>query len=453
LRSILVRADNSLAATGSRQNSEFGEDMILARFNSNGALDLTYAVEGVATADFGIRNNAPASLGSALIQQADGKIIAVGPTSVGTLSAARFDDGATFPGIIGFINTNQTVAEATATVVYTVRRTGGSYGSVSVDYATAAGQALTGSDFQDAAGTLSWDAGDTSDRSITINLIDDAEVEGDENFSLTLSEPTGGAALAASEAGTNIANDDSASGDGDGDGGGDGGGGGAFGAWSLAFLCGLFFRRQRATQVRRVARLLVQGLGRPAISRLERSACAANTIRARIASACEVLCRRAHSTSRLFCSAVSTIGSTFGPRRMRSPSKCIPKYFYNYWRPVTAIRAADTDGNDATEPDAEWLPLAPTPNHPEYPAAHGGVSTAYAEALRHFFGTKKVTITLSNTVTGTTQTFHSTDEIIKEIAARVYDGMHYRTSGVHGSVIGRKVAHWIDKNYFQPVAQ
>ena len=218
--------------------------MILARFLSNGTLDLTYAVEGVATADFGIGNNrSDSSPGFALIQQADGKLVAVGPTQVGTLSAARFDDGATFPGIIGLINTNQTVAEATATVVYTVRRTGGSDGSVSVHYATAAGQALTGSDFQDASDTLSWDDGDTSDRFITINLIDDAEVEGDENFSLTLSEPTGGAALAASQAVTNIANDDLASGDGDGDGGGGGGGGGggAFSAWSLVFLCGFFF--------------------------------------------------------------------------------------------------------------------------------------------------------------------------------------------------------------------
>ena len=130
------------------------------------------------------------------------------------------------------------------------------------------------------------------------------------------------------------------------------------------------------------------------------------------------------------------------------------KYFYNFWRPVTAIRAADTDGNDATEPDAGWVTLVPTPNHPEYPAAHGAVSTAYAEALRHFFGTKKVTITLSSTFTGTTHTFHSTDEIIKEIIdARIYGGMHYRTSGVHGSVMGRKVAHWIDKHYFQPVGQ
>ena len=152
----------------------------------------------------------PTRRGFALIQQADGKLVAVGPTAVGTLSAARFvDDGTTFPGIIGFITTNQTVAEATATVVYTVRRTGGSDGSVSVHYATAAGQALAGSDFQDASGTLSWDDGDTSDRFITINLIDDAEVEGDENFSLTLSEPTGGAALAASQAVTDIANDDS----------------------------------------------------------------------------------------------------------------------------------------------------------------------------------------------------------------------------------------------------
>ena len=121
-----------------------------------------------------------------------------------------------------------------------MRRTGGSNGSVNVDFATAPGQALTGSDFQYASGTLSWDDGDTSDRSITINLIDDEEVEGDENFSLTLSQPTGGATLAASEAVTNIANDDSASGDGDGYGDG-GGGGGAFSAWSLAFLCGFFF--------------------------------------------------------------------------------------------------------------------------------------------------------------------------------------------------------------------
>jgi hypothetical protein len=130
------------------------------------------------------------------------------------------------------------------------------------------------------------------------------------------------------------------------------------------------------------------------------------------------------------------------------------KYFFNFWRPVTAIHAADTDDNEATESDTSWVPLVPTPNHPEYPAAHGAVSTAYAEALRHFFGTKKVTITLTSTITGTAHTFHRTDDIIKEIiVARIYGGMHYRTSGVHGSVIGRKVAQWIAKHYFQPSGQ
>jgi len=97
LRSILVRADNSLVATGSRQNSELHTDMIVTRFN--GTLDLTYAVEGVATADFGTgTNRSDSSAGFALIQQADGRLVAVGPTQVGTLSAARFvDDGTTFP--------------------------------------------------------------------------------------------------------------------------------------------------------------------------------------------------------------------------------------------------------------------------------------------------------------------------------------------------------------------
>ena len=61
------------------------------------------------------------------------------------------------------------------------------------------------------------------------------------------------------------------------------------------------------------------------------------------------------------------------------------KYYFNFWRPVTAIPAADTDDNPATEADAAWTPLAGTPGHPEYPAGHGCVSTAYAEALRHFF--------------------------------------------------------------------
>lgn len=130
------------------------------------------------------------------------------------------------------------------------------------------------------------------------------------------------------------------------------------------------------------------------------------------------------------------------------------KYYFAYWRPVTAIRAGDTDGNPQTEADPNWTPLVATPNHPEYPAAHGCLTAAFAEALRAFYGTKKVRITLSSAVTNTSRTFNNTDDLIKEIIdARIYGGMHYRTSGVHGTVIGKKVARLMNSRYFQPLQQ
>ena len=132
------------------------------------------------------------------------------------------------------------------------------------------------------------------------------------------------------------------------------------------------------------------------------------------------------------------------------------KYFYNFWRPVTAIRNADIDDNPGTEQDLTWLPLVVTPGHPEYPAAHSTVTGALAFAVQEFFGTKKVNVRLTSTavVPGTTTTllFTNTDAIVKHvIAGRIYGGMHYRTSGVHGSVIARKVAHYVAKHDFQPV--
>jgi hypothetical protein len=125
------------------------------------------------------------------------------------------------------------------------------------------------------------------------------------------------------------------------------------------------------------------------------------------------------------------------------------KYYYGFWRPVTAIRAGDTDGNPDTEADPTWLPLGTTPNHPEYPAAHTFGDAAWAEALRHFFGTKKIDFTLSSTTTGTEITFDNTDDMIKLVAdARIYAGFHYRNSCVQGMIIGKKVAKWVAKHYF-----
>lgn len=129
------------------------------------------------------------------------------------------------------------------------------------------------------------------------------------------------------------------------------------------------------------------------------------------------------------------------------------KYHFNRWRPITAIAAAASDDNAATEADATWVPLANTPPHPEYPAAHGCVSGAVAEILRQFFGTKEIPMTFTSTVPGSVpHAFQRTDDLVAEVlAARVYGGMHFPTSNVHGAVMGRQVGRWIAKNYFRPV--
>jgi hypothetical protein len=128
------------------------------------------------------------------------------------------------------------------------------------------------------------------------------------------------------------------------------------------------------------------------------------------------------------------------------------KYYYAFWRPVTAIRQGDTDGNPATESDPAWTPLAVTPNFPEYVSAHSSVAAGFTEAISSFFGTKKVQITLDSTVTGTTRTFYRTDDLVKDVAdARIYAGFHFRSACVHGSVIGKKVGRYVAKNYFRPM--
>jgi hypothetical protein len=128
------------------------------------------------------------------------------------------------------------------------------------------------------------------------------------------------------------------------------------------------------------------------------------------------------------------------------------KYHYDFWRPRSAIPLADTDGNPATVADPGWTPFVPTPNHPEYPAAHACNGGAVAEVLRQFFGNKKIAFDFDSTVTNTVHHFESTDELVKEEqVARIYGGMHFRTSTVDGKVLGMKVAKWVTKNYFQPI--
>lgn len=118
------------------------------------------------------------------------------------------------------------------------------------------------------------------------------------------------------------------------------------------------------------------------------------------------------------------------------------KYHYAFWRPITAIRNADIDGNDATEREAGWAPYIPTPLHPEYPCAHCVVAATVATILEAEVGDEPMPLlaTSSTTANGVTRTWDSIDEFIQEVSdARIYDGVHYRTSAEVGNAMGRMI--------------
>ena len=142
------------------------------------------------------------------------------------------------------------------------------------------------------------------------------------------------------------------------------------------------------------------------------------------------------------------------------------KYYWNFWRPMDAIRLADTDGNPATEADPSWkalydpatvtTPMLATPNFPDHPSGHGCVSGAVLNTMKGFFGTDKIEFdAVSSRFPGTpaqTRHFDRFSHALKEIIdARVWGGIHFRTADTQGAVIGKKVAHWERKHFFRPV--
>lgn len=126
------------------------------------------------------------------------------------------------------------------------------------------------------------------------------------------------------------------------------------------------------------------------------------------------------------------------------------KYNFNFWRPTSAIQLADTDANPATTPDLAWAPVVPTPNHPEYPAAHGCVTGSMTRALQTYYGTPRLSFDFTSTVTAGTHSFTNTSALVDEITtARIAGGMHFRNSLVDGVALGRNVADWVTSHYFQ----
>jgi hypothetical protein len=129
------------------------------------------------------------------------------------------------------------------------------------------------------------------------------------------------------------------------------------------------------------------------------------------------------------------------------------KYFYVAWRPVTAIRAGDSDGNRRTEPDPAWTPFITTPSFPGYPSAHASGSGAARAVAERLFGTNGHAITLSNpAIPSITLQYTNFRDITDDIDdARVYGGIHFRFDQEAGAVQGRRVGRYVYGHNLRPV--
>ena len=118
------------------------------------------------------------------------------------------------------------------------------------------------------------------------------------------------------------------------------------------------------------------------------------------------------------------------------------KFTYNFWRPITAIRNGDTDGNDLTDADPTWTPLNTTPPFPEYNSAHAVVAAASATILTHVFG--PVGFTETSTATGITRTYESWHHAAQiSTDSRIWGGFHYRQSCEDGEASGLALGQYI----------
>ncbi|HZW44550.1 MAG TPA: vanadium-dependent haloperoxidase [Dermatophilaceae bacterium] len=124
------------------------------------------------------------------------------------------------------------------------------------------------------------------------------------------------------------------------------------------------------------------------------------------------------------------------------------KLHYAFWRPVTAIRLADTDGNAGTTADPGWTSLLPAPPFPDYVSAHTVVMGAVTQALSTLEGTNRLDLNLPSSVTGTTRHYETGAQLRAEgIAARIWAGIHFRTSDEVGDRMGARLGSWIGSRH------
>ena len=134
------------------------------------------------------------------------------------------------------------------------------------------------------------------------------------------------------------------------------------------------------------------------------------------------------------------------------------KFVYGVWRPVTAIRAADTDLNPDTDPDSTWLPLITTPPYPSYAGNLATIGASAARALQLVCDTNDVPVAITWNLSGgfpsVTRYFDGFWQAAEEEAmARIYGGIHYRFDQQAGQQVGRSVAEFVFANFVRPRAR
>lgn len=128
------------------------------------------------------------------------------------------------------------------------------------------------------------------------------------------------------------------------------------------------------------------------------------------------------------------------------------KYVHGYWRPITAINLADTDGNPATDPDTSWVPMIAAPPYPEYPSGYNAFAAAESRSLANVFRTRHLRLTLISTAVGGTRHYDSGRALRQDVVdARIWLGIHFRFGDTAARDMGVRLADWTLDHYFQPL--
>jgi hypothetical protein len=128
------------------------------------------------------------------------------------------------------------------------------------------------------------------------------------------------------------------------------------------------------------------------------------------------------------------------------------KALWSFWRPQTAIRLGDEDGNPKTDGDPGWTAAVGTPPYPDHSSGYNCATGSYMEAAEFYFGSDRTTFTLEHATDPMSRTYeHFRDVWDDTIDARVYQGIHFRSADEQGAKIGRDVALWVEEHALQPV--